>query len=348
MASIENAQLDAPPAADAGVVRFHLSLNVDDLRRSVAFYQVLFDTSPARLESDYAKFELAQPPLVMSLEPNHAPRGGKLNHLGFRLTSAETLVDVQRRLESNGISTQREDGVECCYSRQTKFWVSDPDGNMWEMYTLQESLDHRGGGQRPCVPEMVVNIQAAPAIWAHRLGEPLPEQILAADDSVDEVLLEGTFNARLSTDERRRALAEVLRVLKPGGKLSLHQLTARTPLPSLSQALPGPASVVEAVPSAAELVRDLEAAGFTDLHFEKLGDGPCFVADGVECRETRLVAQSPAGGGHERTREVLFKGPARTIEDDAGHHFQRGCWTSVDDETYRRLRSGPLAAHFTF
>src|SRR5262245_61281586 len=119
-------------SATTDVVRFHLSLNVDDLARSVAFYEVLFDRQPARLKPDYAKFETAEPPLVLSLMPSPANPGGKLNHLGIRLTSPEALVAVQRRLEMRGISTRREDGVECCYSRQTKFWVHDPDGNLWE------------------------------------------------------------------------------------------------------------------------------------------------------------------------------------------------------------------------
>src|SRR5262245_58507687 len=118
----------------ATLVRFHLSLNVDDLARSVGFFRVLFDRPPSRHEADYAKFELDEPPLVLSLEPNRVPLAGKLNHLGFRLASAEALVAMQGRLEAAGLTTTREEGVECCYSRQSKFWVNDPDGNLWEMY----------------------------------------------------------------------------------------------------------------------------------------------------------------------------------------------------------------------
>ena len=48
-------------------IRFHLSLNVADLGRSVAFYRILFGVDPAKLRGDYAKFELDDPPLVLSL-----------------------------------------------------------------------------------------------------------------------------------------------------------------------------------------------------------------------------------------------------------------------------------------
>src|SRR5690242_1543913 len=135
--------------APSQAIRFHLSLNVSDLGRSVAFYRTLFGVEPAKLRADYAKFEPDDPPLVLSLEPTPRGAGGALNHLGFRLADSKALVDMQRRLELAGIRSQREEGVECCYARQTKFWVHDPDGTMWEVYTLDEDIDHRGPGQRP-------------------------------------------------------------------------------------------------------------------------------------------------------------------------------------------------------
>jgi hypothetical protein len=71
-------------------------------------------------------------------------RAGPLNHLGFRVGNAEQLVEIQRRLEKAGFRTGRQDGVECCYAKQTKFWVADPDGVLWEIYVLQGDIDHKG------------------------------------------------------------------------------------------------------------------------------------------------------------------------------------------------------------
>src|ERR1700731_1775691 len=92
-------------------VRFHLSLNVADLARSVEFYRFLFASEPAKLHADYAKFELEDPPVVLSLEPTPRATGGPLNHLGFRLPDAAALVAMQERLGRAGISPQREEGV---------------------------------------------------------------------------------------------------------------------------------------------------------------------------------------------------------------------------------------------
>jgi len=63
------------------------------------------------------------------------------------MPDSAALVAMQERLEQAGIRSQREEGVECCYARQTKFWVTDPDKTLWELYTLDEDLDHRGQGQ---------------------------------------------------------------------------------------------------------------------------------------------------------------------------------------------------------
>src|SRR5262245_20500124 len=96
--------------------RFHIGLHTADLNRTVRFYRALFGTEPAKHYDDYAKFDVAVPPLVLALYPSPQPPGGPLNHVGLRMPNAEDLVDVQRRLEEAGFATTRQDGVECCYA----------------------------------------------------------------------------------------------------------------------------------------------------------------------------------------------------------------------------------------
>jgi catechol 2,3-dioxygenase-like lactoylglutathione lyase family enzyme len=278
-------------------VKFHLSLNVADLDKSVEFFQALFGRDPAKCRPDYAKFELDEPPVVLSLEPHAPTTSGALNHLGFRLGDSAELVEWQRRLEMAGITTQREEGVECCYARQTKFWVRDPDNNLWEIYVLEEDLDHRGMGQaeHDLPPKQVSQIgqktdEPAKAIWQHQLGKPLPEKIVALDDSTDEVQLRGSFNQPHTPESRRQFLGEVLRILRSGGGTSLHMLTGTQSLSLAHGALPGPASYVTHVPTKDELVADLQAAGFRDVQVTKYGERPCFTHNSVEMRETMIVA----------------------------------------------------------
>jgi catechol 2,3-dioxygenase-like lactoylglutathione lyase family enzyme len=134
-----------PPAALA-VVKFHVSLNVSDLQRSLAFYQALLGSEAAKAYPDYAKFELEEPPLVLSLKPQRAVKGGPLNHLGLRVKSVEELQEIQRRLEAAGYRPSRQDDVRCCYAHQTKFWVADPDDTLWEVYLLHGDFERWGEG----------------------------------------------------------------------------------------------------------------------------------------------------------------------------------------------------------
>lgn len=134
------------PESATEVTKFHVSLNVSDLSRALAFYQALLGTAAVKAYSDYAKFELDDPPVVMSLKPQRAVKGGPLNHLGLRVKTSEELVAIQRRLEAAGYRTSRQDDVRCCYAHQTKFWVADPDDVLWEVYVLHGDFERWGEG----------------------------------------------------------------------------------------------------------------------------------------------------------------------------------------------------------
>jgi catechol 2,3-dioxygenase-like lactoylglutathione lyase family enzyme len=332
--------------APARAVRFHLSLNVSDLARSVAFYRILFGVEPAKLRSDYAKFELDDPPVVLSLEPRAPVQGGALNHVGFRMPDAAALVAMQTRLERAGVSSQREEGVECCYARQTKFWVHDPDRTLWEVYTLDEDIDHRGSGQLPekVLPAVEAAPQSGSVVWEHRMGQGVPERAPFADGDVDEVRLRGSLNVPLSEEERGRLLAEARRVLRPGGRLFVHVLTAERPFVG-EPGLPDPAAAVRHVPVDSDVVALVEAAGFEGGRLLKFDSKPCFVREGVPMRETQLEAWKPSDTQRPPVT-ILYKGPFHQIQDDHGNTFPRGRRVMVDAAIADRLRSPEWAGQF--
>lgn len=326
-------------------VRFHISLNVSDLSKSVAFFRTLLGVEPAKVRADYAKFEPDSPPLVLSLEPARGVQGGgALNHAGFRLPDAKALVAMQERLERAGVRTQREDGVECCYARQTKFWVHDPDGTLWEVYTFDGDIEHRGSGQSA---EVILGAGFGPrerVVWEHRMNAPVPARIPLDDASADEVLLRGTLNLPLSADEQRAITAEAARVLKPGGRVFVHVLSGETGVQNPE--LPGPAGAVRAVPAEGEAVALLEAAGFVGVKLLKYDTKPCFVRNGVGMRETQLEGFAPPAHTAD-AREVLYKGPFREVRDDLGNVYPRGRRVAVSAGAVERLRAGELLSQFT-
>lgn len=332
-------------ATAASPTRFHLSLNVSDLGRSVEFFQQVLGVPPAKRRSDYAKFEPDSPPLVLSLEPR-APSGiGHLNHAGFRFPDAAALVAAQRRLEEAGIRTQREEGVECCYARQTKFWARDPDDCLWEFYVLEGDIEHRGAGQAADVIPVTTlgRVAGQPSTWEHILGAPLkvPEQ--AGEEGLDEIRLRGTFNVPVVADDALGFLKEVRAALKPGGTVLVHVLTAETPLPGPPQLVGVPS--VKAVPVREDVMNALEAAGFIDVLLTTFRSKSCFEYEGIALRETKISARRPAAVSDEMCT-VVFKGPFLEATDDTGHCWQRGRKTTIPLARWEALQAGPLAELF--
>ncbi len=286
--------------------KFHISLNAHDLRASAAFLELLLGAKPTQLHSNYAKFELVDPPLVLSLIPTDVPTNSGINHLGFRLPNRATLDALQQRLQAAGIPHDIEESVACCHSRQSKFWVHDPMGNLWEFYVLEGSptCDIPASNTVAIAdipPKNFIAKEPPNAIWAHRLGDPLPDHIPAEDGSLNKVMLEGTFNARLETGSAEQVLNEASRVLRSGGVLLLHGLTASRPL-SATPKLPGPAARVEHVPTYHELIKAIEKAGFVRIQLITFGESYTFTHAGAELRETKLQA----------TRN----GPTESVSDD--------------------------------
>lgn len=120
----------------------HISLNVSDLGKSVAFYEGLFG-APKKLKADYAKFVGAEPEIHLALQPGLRPEGagGALSHLGIRVASSEEVRRRRGELKERGVVSEEEKREECCYALQNKFWLTDPDGNRWEIYTVLEDLE---------------------------------------------------------------------------------------------------------------------------------------------------------------------------------------------------------------
>ena len=127
------------------VLRPHLALTVSDVDRAIPFYSALFGADPAKVRPGYAKFEVQEPALNFTL--NEGDRGealGAFNHAGIQVASTDDVIAARRRLEDRGLLTLAEMDTTCCYARQDKIWVSDPDGTPWEVFATKGDSEEQG------------------------------------------------------------------------------------------------------------------------------------------------------------------------------------------------------------
>jgi catechol 2,3-dioxygenase-like lactoylglutathione lyase family enzyme len=127
----------------------HISLNVSDLPRSTDFYRRFFG-EPKKVKPGYAKFVAADPEIHLALQPGAVSGAGALSHLGIRVDSPARVHEWKASLEGRGLPTEEEKREACCYALQEKFWVSDPDGNRWEVYTVLEDIEQRSDAATTC------------------------------------------------------------------------------------------------------------------------------------------------------------------------------------------------------
>src|SRR5262245_23878890 len=218
---------------------------------------------------------------------------------------------------------------------------------LWEVYVFHEDIDERGDGAVPvAAPAPVVTISKPLSIWAHRLGQALPDQIPHDANSLTEVMLEGSFNAGRDAVNLDKLMADALRVLRPGGEIRLHGLTGDSTGNYGRLFLPGPASAVEYAPTPSELTAALTRTGFRDIHIVLLAQKPCFVVEEVGMREIRINARKPGHRTQQKTHTAIYRGPLAEVTDDYGNLFRRGELTLLNVHDWQMLSKGDAAASF--
>ncbi len=146
-------------------MRPHLSLDVRDVSRAVAFYGKVFGVKPQKQTTDYAKFDLQTPALNLALVSSTGAISA-VNHLGVEVDSPEDLAKWKTHLIEQGVMEKVEENLACCFARQDKLWFTDPDGNAWEVFIVYEQLEVKGTLKSTgcCVPKG--NGQPGPATCA--------------------------------------------------------------------------------------------------------------------------------------------------------------------------------------
>lgn len=122
-------------------LKAHLALNVRNVEQSIDFYRKMLGIEPAKVRPGYAKFDVQNPPLNLTLNEGSFRERGALSHLGIQVGSTEDVLAVRQQWIDAGLVTRDEMQTNCCYAIQDKTWINDPDGNEWEVFVvLQDNL----------------------------------------------------------------------------------------------------------------------------------------------------------------------------------------------------------------
>jgi catechol-2,3-dioxygenase len=127
-------------------IKAHISLNVRNIGQSVEFYKKMLGIEPSKVRSGYAKFDVRNPPLNLALNEIPFNERGALSHMGIQVSSTADVLAMRERWAGAGLTTRDEMQTSCCYAVQDKTWVSDPDGNEWEVFVvLEDNLPEASG-----------------------------------------------------------------------------------------------------------------------------------------------------------------------------------------------------------
>jgi len=119
-------------------LKAHLALNVHNVEQSIKFYKKMLGIEPSKVRTGYAKFDVQNPPLNLTLNEFSFAERGALSHLGIQVASTDDVVTIREKWVEEGLVTRDEMQTSCCYALQDKAWVRDPDGNEWEVFVVLE------------------------------------------------------------------------------------------------------------------------------------------------------------------------------------------------------------------
>lgn len=134
-------------------LKAHLAINVRNVNESIEFYRKMLGIEPSKVRTGYAKFDVQTPPLNLTLNQVPFTDRGALSHLGIQVASTDDVLAQRERWIEAGLVTRDEMQTNCCYAKQDKTWVHDPDGNEWEVFVVLE--DNLAETSTCCLPDNV-------------------------------------------------------------------------------------------------------------------------------------------------------------------------------------------------
>ena len=119
-------------SASAAACRPVVVFNTPRFDESVRFYRTFLGLEPVKLKPGYAKFDVAEPGLNLTLNASSDTGPGALNHLGIQVQSTAAVREAAERLKA-GKDKPHDDIVlaaveEYMKNNKCKVYVAKPPG----------------------------------------------------------------------------------------------------------------------------------------------------------------------------------------------------------------------------
>src|SRR3990172_5218946 len=89
-------------------LKAHLALNVRDVEQSTEFYRKMLALEPCKVRTGYAKFDVQNPPLNLTLNQTAVSERGALSHLGIQVGTTDDVLNMRKQWAEAGLITRDE------------------------------------------------------------------------------------------------------------------------------------------------------------------------------------------------------------------------------------------------
>ncbi len=176
------------------------------------------------------------------------------------------------------------------------------------------------------------------------------EAPLVASGSQDLVISNCVLNL-VENEHRRQLIAEIFRVLRPGGRVAISDIVADRPVPGELQADPELWSgCISGAFHEHAFLEAFRTAGFAHVAYDKWQAEPWRVVGGIEFRSVTLTAVKPSSAccARDRGQAAIYLGPFAEVRDDLGNIYPRGERMAVSDRAVAALQAAGLQDGFVF
>ena len=173
------------------------------------------------------------------------------------------------------------------------------------------------------------------------------ERPLIDDNSVDLVVSNCVLNLVHDSD-KEQLIREIFRVVKPGGRVAIYDIVSDEPVPEhLKKDTTLWSGCISGALQEHEFLQAFVEAGFIAVSYDKWGDEPWQVVEGLEFRSVTITAVKPQDEpcldtGHA----VIYRGPYSEVYDDEDHVYPRGQRIATCERNFKLLTGGTYKDDF--